>query len=66
MHIKVENGERRVDDSQLISAGRLMCDHAKQRLYVQRQFDILNGLEVVVTRCCNCHATIALEVKRLG
>jgi hypothetical protein len=55
-----------MDDGQLVSAGRVTCDHAKQRLYVQRHFDILNGFEVVVTRCSNCHKTLALEVKRLG
>jgi hypothetical protein len=59
-------GKGRVDNGQLISATTVTCDHAKQRLYVQRYFDILNGFEVVVTRCCNCHKTLALEGKRLG
>jgi hypothetical protein len=26
----------------------------------------LNGFELVVTRCINCHKTVALEVKKLN
>jgi hypothetical protein len=55
-----------MDEGQLPSISQVMCDHAKQRRYIQRYFDILNGFELVVTRCGNCHKTIALEVKRLG
>ncbi len=56
MRIK-EYEERRVDDGQLVSASRVTCDHPKQRISVQGHFDIQNGFEVVVTRCCNCHKT---------
>jgi hypothetical protein len=42
------------------------CDHVKHRWYTQRRFDILNGFELVVTRCINCHKTVALEVKKLN
>ena len=41
------------------------CDHAKHRWYTQRRFDILNGFDLVVTRCINCYKTVALEVKKL-
>jgi hypothetical protein len=42
-----------------------ICDHADHQSYKQRQFDILNGFELVFTRCINCHATLALEIKKL-
>jgi hypothetical protein len=42
------------------------CQHGKERWYVQRRFDILNGFEIVLTRCINCHETMAMEIKKLG
>jgi hypothetical protein len=55
-----------MDEGQLIFISQAICDHAKQRRYTQRSFDILNGFELVVTRCCNCHKTLALEVKKIS
>jgi hypothetical protein len=43
-----------------------LCNHAEHGSYVQRQFDILNGFELVLTRCINCHKTIKLEARKLG
>jgi hypothetical protein len=54
-----------MDRKQLVSVNQLTCDHAKQRRYTQTRFDILNGFEVIVTKCFNCHKTLALDVKRL-
>jgi hypothetical protein len=42
------------------------CDHAMYSSYTQRHFDILNGFELVLTRCINCHKTLKLEVKKLN
>jgi len=42
------------------------CYHAKERHYTQTQFDMLNGFELTITRCINCHKTLTLEAKRLG
>jgi hypothetical protein len=42
------------------------CDHAKHKWYTQRCFDILNGFDIVLTRCINCHKTLALDVKKLN
>jgi len=50
----------------LISFSKVTCDHAKQRRYTQTRFDILNGFEVVLTRCINCHKILAFEVKKLN
>ncbi|MDX1813504.1 MAG: hypothetical protein R3319_01825 [Candidatus Bathyarchaeia archaeon] len=50
----------------LVSINQVICDHAKQRSYKQTRFDILNGFEVVLTRCFNCHKILAFEVKKLN
>lgn len=52
-------------EERLTSVSQLICDHAKQRRYTQTRFDILNGFEVVVTKCLNCHKTLALDVKKI-
>jgi hypothetical protein len=49
----------------LASVCEAICDHADQRSYTQRQFDILNGFELVLTRCINCHKTLKMDVKKL-
>jgi hypothetical protein len=50
----------------LIIVNQFTCDHAKQRHYTQTRFDILNGFELLLTRCINCHKILALEVKKLN
>jgi len=54
-----------MDKDRLTAVSQLFCDHAKQRMYAINQFDILNGFELVTTKCSNCHKIIALEVKKL-
>jgi hypothetical protein len=66
MHSKNELREGRMDKRRLASVSQVTCDHAKQRRYTQRRFDILNGFELVVTRCDNCNKILALEVKKLS
>jgi hypothetical protein len=55
-----------MEKDSLLVVRQVNCEHAKQRWYTQRRFDILNGFELVVTRCINCHKTVALEVKKLN
>ena len=50
----------------LASVSQAVCDHAIQRSYTQRHFDILNGFELNLIRCINCHKTLELEVKKLN
>ena len=57
--------EGRMDKERLTYVSQLVCNHAKQRRYSMTNFDILNGFEVVATKCSNCHKTLALEVKKL-
>jgi hypothetical protein len=54
------NGEK------LIFVCQAACDHSMYRSYTQRRFDILNGFELVLTRCINCHKTLKLEAKKLN
>ena len=62
---KGELGEGRMEEERLTSVSQVSCDHAKQRRYTQRRFDILNGFELVLTRCINCHKILILEAKKL-
>jgi hypothetical protein len=52
-------------EDRLVSVSQIICDHAKQRRYTQTRFDILNGFELVLTRCINCHKILAFEAKKL-
>ena len=58
--------EGRMEEDRLVSFSQVSCDHGKQRRYTQRRFDVLNGFELVLTRCINCHKILALEAKKLG
>jgi hypothetical protein len=42
------------------------CNHQKQRVYTQRQFDILNGFELTFTRCLNCHKIVGLDARKFS
>jgi len=63
---KNELREGRMAEDRLISISQVTCDHAKQRRYTQKRFDILNGFEIVVTRCINCHKILTFEAKKLN
>lgn len=53
-------------ENSLVSISQVTCDHAKQRHYTQARFDILNGFEIVLTRCINCHKILTFEAKKLN
>jgi hypothetical protein len=53
-----------MEEDSLFDNIRGSCDHAKERHYTQREYDILNGYELIFTRCINCHKTLALEAKK--
>jgi len=48
----------------LFEERQLNCVHEKQKVYNQRQFDLLNGFELNFTRCLNCHKIVELEAKK--
>lgn len=56
----------KTEEDTIVAALKGNCNHAKERHYTQRQFDILNGYELHITRCINCHKTLALEAKKFG
>jgi len=66
LRAKVELREGRMEEDRLVSISQVTCDHGKQRWYTQTRFDILNGFELVLTRCINCHKILAFEVKKLN
>ena len=54
-----------MDKERLTTLSQLTCNHAKQKPYKQTRFDILNGFEIVATKCSGCHKTLALQVKKI-
>jgi hypothetical protein len=54
-----------MDKERLTAVSQLVCDHNKQPRYRTNQFDILNGFEVIATKCSTCHKILSLEVKKL-
>ena len=58
--------EGRMEENRLDPISQAICDHTKQRRYTQTRYDILNGFELVLTRCINCHKVLAFEVKKLN
>ncbi len=53
-----------MDKEELTTMSQLVCDHAKQRKYSINQFDILNGFEIVATKCSNCHKILSLKIRK--
>ncbi len=43
-----------------------VCDHDLEKTYTERCFDILNGFELIFTRCINCHKIVSLEAKKFS
>jgi len=54
-----------MEQEELTNVSRALCDHSKQRRYTQKQFDILNGFELVETRCLNCHKILVLNIGKI-
>jgi hypothetical protein len=42
------------------------CIHEKERHYTRKQLDVLNGLDLTLTRCLNCHKVLLMEVKSIS
>jgi hypothetical protein len=55
-----------MEEDMLFVARQANCNHAKEKHYIQRRFDILNGYEFNITRCINCHKTLVMEAKKFG
>jgi hypothetical protein len=53
-----------MEEDILFSQRQLTCTHERQKVYSQRQFDMLNGFELNFTRCLNCHKIVELEAKK--
>ncbi len=53
-----------MDNEELTTVSQLICDHGKQRKYSTNQFDILNGFEIVTTKCSNCHKILSMKIKK--
>lgn len=52
-------------EDELVVIRKYICNHFQQRRYTQKRLDILNGFELVLTRCINCHKVLNLEARRI-
>ena len=52
-------------EDELVVIRKYICNHFQQRRYTQKRLDILNGFELVLIRCLNCHKVLTLEAKRI-
>ena len=55
-----------MEEDILLKQRQLNCTHEKEKLYTQRQFDILNGFELNFVRCINCHKVVELEARKIA
>jgi len=49
----------------LVSVNQHNCKHERHRKYTERNFDMLNGFEIIASKCSNCHKTLELTIKKL-
>jgi len=54
-----------MEEEILVSVNQHNCKHEKHSKYTERKFDIFNGFEMIAIRCCNCHKTLELTVRRM-
>lgn len=52
-------------ENESVASRKYICNHFKERRYTQKRLDILNGFELVLTRCINCHKVMNLETRRI-
>jgi hypothetical protein len=49
-----------------VSLKQVTCIHKKERHYTTKQLDVLNGLDLTLTRCLNCHKVLSMEIKKIN
>jgi len=54
-----------MEENAWVTISQASCVHTKHKWYTQRRFDILNGYELELTRCINCHKTVEMKIKKL-
>jgi hypothetical protein len=59
-------GEGRMGAEFLFAVSQSNCRHEKHRKYSNRSFDMLNGFEIVATKCFNCHKTLELTIRKVN
>jgi hypothetical protein len=58
--------ERRLEEEILISINQKNCNHWEHKKYTERNFDVLNGFEIVIVRCSSCYKTLQMTIKGLA
>jgi hypothetical protein len=52
-------------EDELMQIRKQICNHFEQRRYTQKRLDILNGFELILIRCINCHKVLNLEARKI-
>jgi hypothetical protein len=47
------------------SEDQLNCRHEKGGILKLRSFDIVNGFEVVIVKCCDCDKALELRISKI-
>jgi hypothetical protein len=58
--------ERRMEEELAVFINQSGCRHWKHRRYIERSFDILNGFELIASRCCNCYKVLELKIRKIA
>jgi hypothetical protein len=54
-----------MEKEQLPWIRQVTCDHSNHReQYTRQRFDILQGFEIVETRCINCHKILTAKITK--
>jgi len=55
-----------MEEEILISINQKNCNHWEHKKYTERNFDVLNGFEIVIVRCSSCYKTLQMTIKGLA
>lgn len=55
-----------MEETDLFALRQHACRHEKTKFYTQKEFDILAGFELTLTRCRVCHKIVELKARKIG
>jgi hypothetical protein len=55
-----------MEEEILVSINQKNCNHWEHKKYTERNFDVLNGFEIVIVRCCSCYKTLQITIRGLA
>lgn len=55
-----------MEEDMLFKNSQPNCTHQENQVYQQKRLDILNGFDLTLTRCLNCHKIMELEARKIA